>query len=105
MNLWQRVLSPRTEPADLPFKEMPAHLKPADIEQLRAAYEFSRSAHAGQFRQTGDPYISHPLAVADILVEWRLDAQALTAALLHDVIEDTEVSKAEISKKFGKQVA
>src|SRR5687768_3983174 len=105
MNLWQRVLAPRTEQTDLPFKEPPAYLKPADIEQLRLAYEFSRTAHEGQFRKTGDPYISHPLAVTDILSQWHLDAQALTAALLHDVIEDTEVSKAEISRKFGKHVA
>ncbi|MGH8772906.1 MAG: RelA/SpoT family protein, partial [Burkholderiales bacterium] len=105
MNLWQRVLAPRTEQTDLPFKEPPAYLKPADIEQLRLAYEFSRTAHEGQFRKTGDPYISHPLAVTDILSQWHLDAQALTAALLHDVIEDAEVSKAEISKKFGKHVA
>ncbi|MBL8541643.1 MAG: bifunctional (p)ppGpp synthetase/guanosine-3',5'-bis(diphosphate) 3'-pyrophosphohydrolase, partial [Betaproteobacteria bacterium] len=59
----------------------------------------------GQFRKTGDPYIVHPLAVANILAELHLDPQALTAALLHDVMEDTSVTKGEISRKFGKNVA
>ncbi len=87
------------------FKELAGHLKPEDIPQLQSAYLFSEAAHLGQFRQSGEPYISHPLAVANILAGWHLDSQALTAALLHDVMEDTAVTKAEISKKFGKPVA
>ncbi|HET8608176.1 MAG TPA: bifunctional (p)ppGpp synthetase/guanosine-3',5'-bis(diphosphate) 3'-pyrophosphohydrolase [Burkholderiales bacterium] len=87
------------------FKEWPAYLKPDDLSQLQSAYRFSEAAHEGQFRASGDPYISHPVAVAGILAHWRLDTQALTAALLHDVMEDTGVSKAEISRKFGKSVA
>ena len=82
-----------------------AYLKPPDVAQLARAYRFSEVAHSGQIRQSGDPYISHPLAVADILADWRLDAQALTAALLHDVLEDASVSKAEISEMFGRSVA
>jgi len=82
-----------------------SYLKPPDVEQLAKAYRFSEVAHAGQTRQSGDPYISHPLAVTDILADWRLDAQALTAALLHDVLEDASVSKAEISEMFGRPVA
>jgi GTP pyrophosphokinase len=81
------------------------YLKPPDIERIEEAYEFSGKAHEGQYRDSGEPYISHPLAVARILADWHLDPQALMAALLHDVMEDTKVSKAEISKRFGKPVA
>src|SRR3989337_2384553 len=69
------------------------YLKKADIARLADAYRFSEAAHAGQKRQSGDPYISHPLAVAEILAGWHLDGQALMAALLHDVMEDTAVGK------------
>jgi len=81
------------------------YLKKADIARLADAYRFSEAAHAGQKRQSGDPYISHPLAVAEILAAWHLDGQALVAALLHDVMEDTSVTKAEISDTFGPPVA
>jgi GTP pyrophosphokinase len=81
------------------------YLKPADVARLAEAYRFSEAAHAGQTRQSGEPYISHPLAVAEILAGWRLDSQALQAALLHDVMEDTSVTKDEISDSFGKPVA
>jgi len=87
------------------FKEWSGYLKPEDVTRLEAAYHFSEAAHNGQFRASGDPYISHPLAVANILAQLHLDSQALTAALLHDVMEDTSVTKAEISRKFGKPVA
>jgi len=87
------------------FKEWSGYLKPEDLSQLESAYQFSEAAHEGQFRQSGEPYISHPLAVASILAQWHLDSQALTAALLHDVMEDTSVTKSEISRKFGKPVA
>jgi guanosine-3',5'-bis(diphosphate) 3'-pyrophosphohydrolase len=81
------------------------YLKPKDVARLAEAYRFSETAHAGQKRQSGDPYISHPLAVAEILAEWHLDGQTLMAALLHDVTEDTKVTKDEISDTFGKPVA
>src|SRR5207342_2166828 len=81
------------------------YLKPEDVARLESAFHFSEAAHEGQFRKTGDPYIVHPLAVANILAELHLDPQALTAALLHDVMEDTSVTKAEISDTFGKPVA
>ena len=87
------------------FKDLSGYLKPEDISQLQSAYHFSQQAHEGQFRISGEPYISHPLAVASILAEWHLDSQALTAALLHDVMEDTSVTKTEISRNFGKPVA
>ena len=87
------------------FKEWSGYLKPEDVTRVESAYHFSETAHTGQFRASGDPYISHPLAVANILAQLHLDSQALSAALLHDVMEDTAVTKAEISKKFGKPVA
>src|SRR3954466_3902703 len=81
------------------------YLKPKDVARLAQAYRFSEAAHAGQTRQSGDPYISHPLAVAEILADWHLDGQTLMAALLHDVTEDTSVTKDEISDTFGRPVA
>src|SRR3954447_18416693 len=81
------------------------YLKPKDVARLAEAYRFSEAAHAGQVRQSGDPYISHPLAVAEILADWHLDGQTLMAALLHDVTEDTKVTKDEITDTFGKPVA
>src|SRR5260221_98303 len=81
------------------------YLKPSDIARIEEAYQFSDAAHQGQFRLSGHPYISHPVAVAEIVADWQLDAQAVMAALLHDVMEDTEVSKQQITERFGKPVA
>jgi len=81
------------------------YLKPADLSRIEEAYRFSDAAHQGQFRKSGEPYISHPIAVAEILSEWQLDPQTLMAALLHDVVEDTKVSKDDISERFGPAVA
>ncbi len=81
------------------------YLPPPDIALVERAFDFSESAHRGQFRKSGEPYITHPLAVASILSQWRLDAAGLSAALLHDVMEDTTVTKAEIEASFGKPVA
>ncbi len=81
------------------------YLAAPDVALVERAFEFSESAHRGQFRKSGEPYITHPLAVASILSQWRLDAQGLAAALLHDVMEDTKVSKNEIERSFGKPVA
>lgn len=87
------------------FAEASEYLKPEDVSQLKNAYSFGQGAHSGQFRKTGEPYISHPLAVARILGKLHLDAPTLTAALLHDVVEDTHISKEEISERFGEPVA
>src|SRR5438067_1453664 len=82
------------------------HYLPApDVALVERAFAFSESAHRGQFRKSGEPYITHPLAVASILSQWRLDAQGLAAALLHDVMEDTTVTKVEIESSFGRPVA
>jgi len=79
---------------------------PADqVAQITKSYEFAAKAHEGQQRYSGEPYISHPVAVATILAELKLDAQTLMAALLHDVIEDTGVPKTDIAAMFGEEVA
>ena len=76
----------------------------ADIDQLDAAYVLAAQAHGTQTRDNGDPYITHPLAVADILAGYRLDGASIITALLHDVIEDTGITKAEIDRRFGPTV-
>jgi guanosine-3',5'-bis(diphosphate) 3'-pyrophosphohydrolase len=81
------------------------YLEPADIEQVRKAYRFADEAHLGQMRSSGEPYITHPIAVAAQCAEWKLDAQALMAALLHDAIEDCGVTKPELIERFGAPVA
>ena len=94
------------DPNATALKELLAtYLKPADIDNVAAAYAMARVAHEGQTRNSGDAYITHPLAVATILAKWHLDPQALIAALLHDVVEDTPTTKTDIAKKFGKAVA
>ena len=72
---------------------------------MRQAYRFADEAHLGQMRASGEPYITHPIAVAAQCAEWKLDAQALMAALLHDAIEDCGVTKPELIERFGAPVA
>ncbi|MCB1897250.1 MAG: bifunctional (p)ppGpp synthetase/guanosine-3',5'-bis(diphosphate) 3'-pyrophosphohydrolase [Zoogloeaceae bacterium] len=81
------------------------YLRIEDIGRVEAAYHFAARAHDGQFRQSGEPYVTHPVAVAEIVAGWRLDPQALIAALLHDVMEDTAITKQEIADAFGKVTA
>jgi guanosine-3',5'-bis(diphosphate) 3'-pyrophosphohydrolase len=81
------------------------YLKPEEIARVGAAYVFADAAHRGQQRISGEPYISHPLAVAEALAGWHLDAHALTAALLHDVMEDTAITKNQIAERFGQVAA
>jgi GTP pyrophosphokinase len=90
---------------DLLIGEISAYLKPQDVEYIREAVAFSHAAHQGQTRQSGDPYISHPIAVARILTTLHLDVQAIIAALLHDVVEDTDITTEQVAEKFGKPVA
>src|SRR6187399_3043219 len=77
----------------------------ADIELLRRAYVFSAYEHKGQVRRSGEPYLVHPLEVADILADLRLDVVALSAGLLHDIVEDTPNTIERIRELFGEQVA
>ena len=81
------------------------YLDPAGIEQVRQAYRFADEAHLGQLRSSGEPYITHPIAVAAQCAAWKLDAQALMAALLHDALEDCGVTKRELIDRFGAPVA
>jgi guanosine-3',5'-bis(diphosphate) 3'-pyrophosphohydrolase len=81
------------------------YLPAEQVEAVLSAYEYGAAAHEGQTRKTGEPYISHPVAVAQELADMRLDSQAIEAAILHDVVEDTDVSLADIEKNFGAEVA
>ena len=81
------------------------YLNKADVDSIRSAYRFADEAHLGQLRNSGEPYITHPIAVAQQCAEWKLDAQALMAALLHDAIEDCGVTKPELIERFGAPVA
>ncbi len=81
------------------------YLGASDIEQVRLAYRFADEAHLGQIRNSGQPYITHPIAVAAQCADWKLDAQAVMAALLHDAIEDCGVTKPELVERFGSPVA
>jgi guanosine-3',5'-bis(diphosphate) 3'-pyrophosphohydrolase len=76
-----------------------------DLSGVEKAWQFAASYHAGQKRASGDAYLSHPLAVAQLLAEMRMDAVTIQTGLLHDIVEDTAVSAAEIRKAFGEEVA
>jgi GTP pyrophosphokinase len=82
-----------------------SYLNPEGLEMVRRAYRYSDEAHLGQLRNSGEPYITHPIAVAAQCAEWKLDAQALSAALLHDAMEDCGISKTDLVEHFGIQVA
>jgi GTP diphosphokinase / guanosine-3',5'-bis(diphosphate) 3'-diphosphatase len=82
-----------------------AYLSKADLKLVREAYKFADEAHLGQFRASGLPYITHPIAVAGLVADWKLDAQAIMAALMHDTIEDQGVTKTELIEKFGAPTA
>ncbi|HSV71894.1 MAG TPA: bifunctional (p)ppGpp synthetase/guanosine-3',5'-bis(diphosphate) 3'-pyrophosphohydrolase [Methylibium sp.] len=82
-----------------------AYLDAADIKRVREAYKFADEAHLGQFRASGLPYITHPLAVAGLCADWKLDAQAIMAALMHDAMEDCGIGKAELIERFGAPTA
>ncbi len=79
--------------------------KQYDVDKIMQAYTLANDAHKGQVRSSGDPYISHPIAVASILVDYCMDTDTIVSALLHDVVEDTDISLEEIRKKFGDDVA
>jgi len=81
------------------------YLEPRDIATIRDAYRFSDQAHLGQLRSSGSPYITHPISVAEICAGWKLDSQAIQAALLHDVMEDQGIAKQDLLEKFGDEVA
>jgi len=112
-NSTRRALAPKAQPAvtDAAAASFAAlthkldYLDAADIKRVREAYRFADEAHLGQFRASGEPYITHPIAVAGLCAEWKLDAQAVMAALMHDAMEDCGVTKIELIEKFGAPVA
>ena len=87
------------------IETLETYLPPDQVADVNAAYEFGAKAHAGQTRKTGEPYITHPVAVAQELAEMHLDSEAITAAILHDTVEDTPASLEDIKEKFGSEVA
>lgn len=86
-------------------RKISGYLSAAECADIERAYAYSNSTHLGQVRASGRPYIQHPLTVADILADWRFDAQSIMAALLHDVVEDTSVSLAQLHETFGHTIA
>lgn len=86
-------------------KKLKEYLTYSELKKVEEAYRFSEKMHFGQMRKSGEPYISHPLAVAEICANWKLDAPAMMAALLHDVMEDQGVKKEELIQRFGIPVA
>jgi len=93
------------ESIDALSEKLSDYLEPRQIEQVNKAFEFANEAHSGQFRTSGDPYVSHPIAVANILSSFHMDEDSLSAAMLHDVIEDCGVPKKVIEEQFNKNVA
>ena len=85
--------------------ELEVYLEPAQVEEIYSAYLVGAEAHEGQSRVSGEPYISHPVAVARILAEMRMDSRSIIAAILHDVIEDTPTLKEQLATQFGDEVA
>jgi guanosine-3',5'-bis(diphosphate) 3'-pyrophosphohydrolase len=86
-------------------KKLSTYLPVAEVARVRAAFDFGAVAHEGQRRVSGEPYITHPVAVADILADLRMDANTIVAAILHDVLEDTKVEGGEVVTRFGPEVA
>jgi GTP pyrophosphokinase len=85
--------------------EIPKYQPGADLDLLRRAYRFSELSHRGQQRASGEPYLSHPMEVAGILAAFKMDATTITAGLLHDVLEDTQTTKADLVQEFGSEIA
>ncbi|MES2013427.1 MAG: HD domain-containing protein, partial [Pseudomonadota bacterium] len=81
------------------------YLKSQDIDQIWEGYRYAYQAHDGVVRKTGEPYIIHPVSVACVLADLHMDVPTILAALLHDVVEDTEITTSDIKEKFGPQVA
>ncbi len=86
-------------------KKINTYIEEPDLSGIRKAYRISREAHDGQYRISGEPFVEHPLGVAYILAELELDITSITAAILHDVIEDTDINREDVKKEFGEEIA
>ncbi|HSC48335.1 MAG TPA: bifunctional (p)ppGpp synthetase/guanosine-3',5'-bis(diphosphate) 3'-pyrophosphohydrolase, partial [Gammaproteobacteria bacterium] len=104
-SIFDRVRGKRVAGVDELLTRLRQYLPEAQVDEIHQAYEFGAQAHEGQRRLSGEPYISHPVAVASILADLRMDHRTIEAALLHDVIEDTPTLKEEIGTRFGVEVA
>src|SRR3970282_132152 len=87
------------------MEEIPKYQPGADLDLVTRAYRFSEQSHHGQQRASGEPYLSHPLEVGALLVTLQMDVTTVTAGLLHDVLEDTQTTKAELESEFGREIA
>src|SRR5438445_10723986 len=87
------------------IEEIPKYQPGADLDVLARGYRFSAASPQCQQRASGEPYLSHPLAVANLLVDFKMDVTTVTAGLLHDVLEDTTATKADLEREFGKEIA
>ena len=104
--LVQQAPAPATEASSFAaLVDKLGYLSKGDLKLVREAYKFADAAHLGQYRACGLPYITHPIAVAGLCADWKLDAQAIMAALMHDTIEDQGVTKTELIEKFGAPTA
>src|SRR5438552_8248783 len=97
--------SPGARSAQILFDEVGKYLSPPDVETIKRAYAFAAEAHAPQMRESGEPYINHPLAVAESLASIHMDTATIVAALCHDVSEDCNVPMTELESRFGREVA
>ncbi len=107
--VWRTAPAEPAQPTVVSFAPLTDRLKKylpsAEIARIKEAFRFADAAHLGQFRMSGEPYITHPVAVAELLAEWKLDSPAIQAALMHDVLEDSGVRKQEMAERFGPLVA
>ncbi len=107
--VWRSGPSEPAPPSVVSFAQLTDRLKKylpsAEIVRIKDAFRFADAAHLGQFRKSGEPYITHPVAVAELLADWKLDSAAIQAALMHDVLEDSGIGKQEIVERFGPVVA
>jgi GTP diphosphokinase / guanosine-3',5'-bis(diphosphate) 3'-diphosphatase len=91
--------------AEQVFEQASCYLSERDVEFIKKAYEFANHAHRDQYRKSGEPYIIHPIQVAGILVDLKMDPATIAAGFLHDVVEDTETTKEDLEREFGSEVA
>jgi len=87
------------------IEEIPKYQPGANLDLVSRAYRFSELSHRGQQRASGEPYLSHPLEVAGLLVNFKMDVTTVTAGLLHDVLEDTDATKDDLEREFGREIA